>query len=132
MRVFLDTNVLASAFATRGLCADLYRSLLAEHEIATSEFVLEELQRVLTLKFKTPESLASELIVSLRDRALMVEPGALPEIEIRDPDDLNILAAALSCSAQVLITGDKDLLELPPIDRLSIRTPREFWEMLRR
>lgn len=131
MRVFPDTNVLVSAFATRGLCADLYRSLLAEHEITNSEFVLQELQRVLKLKFKIPNSLASELVIAVRERALVSTPSALPEIEIRDPDDLNVLAAALSCNAQVLITSDKDLLELPPLDGLSIATPRGFWEMLR-
>jgi len=29
VRVFLDTNVLVAAFATRGLCADLMRVVLA-------------------------------------------------------------------------------------------------------
>ena len=42
MRVFLDTNVLLSAFAARGLCADVFRTVLAEHELITSEFVLGE------------------------------------------------------------------------------------------
>lgn len=129
--MFLGTNVLTSAFATRGLCADLYRSLLAEHEIVTSEFVLDELQRALTLKFKLPTTLVSELIIAVRSQARMSAPETLPEIEICDPDDLNVIAAALFCNAQILITGDKDLLELPPINGLSIVTPRGFWEMLR-
>jgi putative PIN family toxin of toxin-antitoxin system len=93
--------------------------------------VLDELQRVLELKFKVPAALASDLTITVRDRALVAEPESLPQIEIRDSDDLNILAAALSCNAQVLVTGDKDLLELPPINGLSITTPRGFWEMLR-
>ena len=33
VRVFLDTNVLVAAFATRGLCADVVRTVLAEHEL---------------------------------------------------------------------------------------------------
>ena len=37
MKVFLDTNVLIIAFATRGLCADLMRLLLTEHELLTGE-----------------------------------------------------------------------------------------------
>lgn len=131
MRVFLDTNVLASAFATRGLCTDLYRCLLAEHEITTSEFVLQKLQRVLVLKFKMPGSLAAEITQSIRDRAILAEPASLPKIEIRDSDDLNILAAALSCNAGALVTGDKDLLDLPSVSSLRIVTPREFWELLR-
>ena len=42
MRVFLDTNVLASAFGTRGLCADVLRLIMAEHELITGEVVVEE------------------------------------------------------------------------------------------
>ena len=40
MRVFLDTNVLVSDLATRGLCADLYERLLTEHEIVIGEPVV--------------------------------------------------------------------------------------------
>jgi predicted nucleic acid-binding protein len=40
VRVFLDTNVLISAFATRGLCAELFRSVIAEHELVLGEVVL--------------------------------------------------------------------------------------------
>jgi predicted nucleic acid-binding protein len=48
VKVFLDTNVLVSAFASRGLCADLMRYLLAEHELLAGEAVLTELRRALT------------------------------------------------------------------------------------
>ena len=48
MRVFLDTNVLISAFAARGLCADLMRLLLAEHDVLTGEVNLTELRRVIS------------------------------------------------------------------------------------
>jgi len=37
VRVFLDTNVLASAFGTRGLCADVLHIILREHELITGE-----------------------------------------------------------------------------------------------
>jgi hypothetical protein len=33
VRVCLDTNVLVAAFATRGLCADVLRTVIAEHEL---------------------------------------------------------------------------------------------------
>ena len=42
MRVFLDTNVLVSALATRGLCAELYERLLTEHEVVIGEPVVAE------------------------------------------------------------------------------------------
>jgi len=56
MRVFLDTNVLVSAFATRGLCADLVRHLLVDHELLTGEVNLTELRRVLKTKLRVPKA----------------------------------------------------------------------------
>ena len=52
MRLFLDTNVLASAFGTRGLCLDLLRLVLDEHELLASIPLLDELERVLDEKFE--------------------------------------------------------------------------------
>ena len=34
MRVLLDTNVIVSAVTTRGLCADVFRAVLAAHELS--------------------------------------------------------------------------------------------------
>ena len=42
MKVVLDTNVLASAAATRGLCADVLREVLAEHELVICKQVIDE------------------------------------------------------------------------------------------
>lgn len=131
MRVFLDTNVLVSAFATRGLCTDLYRLVLAEHELASSEYVLDELHRVLTTKLKVPHAASTDIVSLVRNQSLISSPTGPTDIEIRDPDDVMVLAAALSCAAQTLVTGDRDLLELPPIENLEIVTPRGFWEGLR-
>ncbi|MCH8073972.1 MAG: hypothetical protein IIA09_18730 [Proteobacteria bacterium] len=47
MKVFLGTNILAGALATRGLCAELFEVFLQSHEWLISETVLRELERVL-------------------------------------------------------------------------------------
>jgi predicted nucleic acid-binding protein len=54
LRVFLDTNVLVSAFASRGICADLLRYVLVEHDLLVGEVVLVELERVLLGRIKVP------------------------------------------------------------------------------
>ena len=54
MRIFLDTNVLASAFGTCGLCADLFREVIRRHELAIFPVVLAELRDVLTEKLWVP------------------------------------------------------------------------------
>ena len=74
MKVFLDTNVLVSAFTARGFCADLLRYLLAEHEVLTGEVNLTELRRVLLERFDaTAEQLASVESL-LRDQTVIPKP----------------------------------------------------------
>jgi len=131
VRVFLNTNVLVSAFATRGLCADVFRTVLAEHELITSEFVLAELERVLTERFGVPEKHVHFIIALLR--RYHVEPISedLPDLIIRDPDDLNIMDAALASNADVVVTGDRDLHDVKDQAGITITDPRGFWNMLK-
>lgn len=131
MRVFLDTNVLASAAATRGLCADVLREVLSSHELLTSAQVLNELKQVLAAKFRVPKDLIDDLLWLLRKDTVLAQPGQLPDIELEDKDDLRILSAALSAAADVLVTGDKDLLAVSQVEHLVILSPRQFWEKLK-
>ena len=132
MRVFLDTNVIVSGFATRGLSADVVRHLMAEHELLTSEVVLEETQRVLTEKFGVPEKKAAEIERLLRRHHVGPVPDSEPPVSVRDPDDAEVLASAISAEAEILITGDSDLLDVADrVDGLRIMTPRTFWEEVR-
>jgi putative PIN family toxin of toxin-antitoxin system len=131
MRVFLDTNVLVSAFTTRGLSEDLFREVLASHDLIVSTVVLNELDRVLREKFKMPRALVWEILAFLRHDAVLSKVGALPEVKIHDRDDLPILSSALEGKADVFVTGDKELLDLQKVSRIEILSPRGFWEKLK-
>jgi putative PIN family toxin of toxin-antitoxin system len=131
MKVFLDTNVLASAAATRGLCADVLRAVLASHELLTSENVLDELRGVLKSKFGVEQRLIDDFIGLLHQYVVQCRGVRLPTVELQDKDDLPILGAAISAKAQVLVTGDKELLSLGRIEHMEIVSPRQFWERLK-
>jgi putative PIN family toxin of toxin-antitoxin system len=131
VRVFLDTNVLASAAATRGLCADVLREVLASHELLTSAQVVGELRRVLRTKFGLDRDLIDDFIWLMRQDTVLTRPGQLPNIEIQDQDDLPILSAAISAEADVFVTGDKEILDIGQIEKLQILSPRQFWEALK-
>lgn len=132
MRVFLDTNVLVSAFATRGLCADLLRHVLAEHDVILAEVVLEELVRVLRERIKLPRHAVREIEEFLRGYDVIPRPAAPHSIQVRDADDAWIVASAVSGRADVIVTGDDDLLSLGDRSPVRVQTPREFWSTVSR
>ena len=128
MKVFLDTNVLVSAMATRGLCADVLRETLTSHELVVSAPLFSELRRVLRQKLQIPGELIDDVIGILQQDAHFGTPSAISEVKIRDKDDLMILSSALNGKADLLVTGDKELLNLGRIQDMEIVSPRGFWK----
>jgi uncharacterized protein len=131
VRVFLDTNVLVSAAATRGLCADVLREVLASHELLTSAQVLSELRRVLRMKLGVAQDLIDDFISLIRQNTVLAQPGPPPPVQIGDRDDLPVLSAAIAGKAEVFVTGDKELLDLKEVKSLAILSPRQFWDRLK-
>jgi len=131
MKIFADTNVLVSAFTARGLCADLLEIILADHQLLTGEFILQELQRVLTKKLKVPERKVSEVLGFLRNHHVEPIPDEPSEVKVRDEDDRWVLESAIRAKADILVTGDKDLLAISDqVPQLRIITPRKFWKLV--
>ena len=54
----------------------------------------------------------------------MVEPAELNFKYPRDPDDIPVLATLIASGADLLVTGDRDLLVLR--EEYPIETPAEF------
>jgi putative PIN family toxin of toxin-antitoxin system len=130
VKVFPDTNVLVAAFATRGLCADLLRTVLAKHELVLGQIVLVELERVLREKLRVPEAVITAALELLREFPVAAASEPLPRVRCRDKDDLVVLSCALASGADVLVTGDRDLLVLAGETTLRIVDPRELWTLL--
>lgn len=131
MIVFFDTNVLVSAVATRGICADIVNATLAEHRLIVGVTVLDELRRVLLTKLKLPVAAANELDAFLRFHAAVVSRATAQGFHELDQNDRAVLAEAIAGGADVLVTGDRDLLRLAARAPIKILSPRGFWELLR-
>jgi predicted nucleic acid-binding protein len=104
------------------------RLTLAAHELAVSETVLAELARALADAVGLPQREVASVVAFVRQEATLA-PTASPGVSVRDPDDIPILGAALTCGADVLVTGDRDLLELAQPVPVRIVSPRGFWQL---
>jgi putative PIN family toxin of toxin-antitoxin system len=131
VRVCLDTNVLVAAMATRGLCADVFRTVLAEHELVIGDVILEELRRVLATKFKVPADRFQAMEAVFSPFPCIPKPAEPGPAVIRDQADRWVFATAVAGNAEVLVTGDQDLLVVAAKLPMRILAPRAFWELLR-
>jgi len=129
VKVVLDTNVLFAAVVAPGLCRELVRRHLQTHELCCSAPLLEEFAEKLRHKLGV-EPDAVPLFAAYRQRANLVEAAALPVPVCRDPEDDLVLATALAAKAQVIITGDQDLLVLERHQGVRILSLRQFLDLL--
>ncbi|MCC6197148.1 MAG: PIN domain-containing protein [Burkholderiales bacterium] len=131
MRVFLDTNVLVSAFASRGLCAELLELVLLDHDLIVGRNVLRELDKALREKLKLPAARAAEVVDFVSTEAIQVVDNAGPAPANVDAADALVLGEALAGDSESFVTGDLALLRVAYIGTLVIVSPRQFWDILR-
>jgi uncharacterized protein len=128
VRIALDSSVLIAAHISRaGVCAELLEDLLLHHEMVTSEFILGELGRELIEKFRFPKREADQVAAFLRRVAVVVVPADMPSDVCRDPEDLPILGTAVAGECALLISVDRDLLDMQRINEIPIIRPGEYW-----
>ncbi|MEX0733746.1 MAG: putative toxin-antitoxin system toxin component, PIN family [Steroidobacteraceae bacterium] len=131
MIVCFDTNVLVSAVATRGICADIVNAALAEHRLIVGATVLSELRQVLLTKLRLPVAAANEMDAFLRLHATVISKAPPLEFRELEQNDRAVLAEAIAGRADVLVTGDQDLLRIAARAPIKIVSPRGFWALLR-
>jgi len=130
VRVFPDANVLVSAFASRGLCADLVEVVLLEHDLVLGRNVVREVNKALREKLKMLAARAVEIVEFVCGEAVQTVDESEPGDARVDADDALVLGEAIAAQAGVFVTGDAALLKLGAIGKLEIVTPRRFWEIL--
>ena len=116
MRCFVDSNILFSAGLFPGSvpAAALIKAFMPPNEVIVSDYSLDEVRRAVARKFPHRiNDLETFLYRILFTAQLVVTPEheLEDEVNVRDVKDRPILRAARHANADVLITGDKDLLE---------------------
>ena len=119
VKAVVDTNVLVSGLLWHGNPCRILDAILDNRvELCLSEELLAELGDVLR-RPRLAEQLAKRGLDAawscdfIRERCLIFTAAAPIEVpELRDRNDLPVLAAARAAAADIIITGDKDLLTL--------------------
>ena len=130
MKVLFDTNVLISAFLTRGQTFDIIKDAFYKHEVYYTDYVLGEFEKTLAKKFFQLSNKSKDLAVFVLKKYLTQGVSASKtEAICRDPHDDQVLADAVANHIDVIVTGDKDLLDLKKHKRIRIISPNEYWNL---
>ena len=128
-RVVVDTNVLISRLlAPRSVPAKAFSHAIRYGQLLASDATLAELADVLSrAKFDRYLTLSErQQFMRLFARVVETPPITHRFNDCRDPKDNQLLDLALSGAAQVIITGDSDLLALHPFRQTFILTPTSY------
>ncbi len=131
MKLVLDSNIYIAAFATRGLCSDIFEYCIKNCEIVSCKEIKAEVKNKLIKKIKIPKKIVEEILHFISEKTISFIPQKVSIDACRDKNDLMVQGLALAVNAKYIVTGDKDLLVLNKIGKTKIITPREFWRELR-
>ncbi len=137
MRVVLDTNIVMSALLWRGIPYQLLQAIrqATSIQLYASAVLLEELADVLSRpslagRLAVIGRSAEEVLLDYISVVQIVEAPALAQPVCRDPDDDAVLALGIAAQAELIVSGDKDLLVLGQYARIPIVTARAAIEAL--
>ena len=138
MRVVLDANVFVSALISPG---GTTAQLLAEWEeerfaVLISEAIFQELDRVLHYpklqdRYELPEVRIRRFLQLLRTQCVLVEPTIHLLVIERDPTDDRYQECAVAGDADMIVSGDKHLMELATFKDVQILSPAGFLAFLK-
>lgn len=138
MRLVLDTNIVASGLLWNGTPAQLIEAAQADEiEVFTSRALLAELTRILR-RAKFAKAIAAsglsldDLVLGYAELAQFVHPAPIIPVVLRDPDDDRVLACALAAQADLIVSGDADLLNLKAYQGVPIVTAAEAMQVISR
>jgi putative PIN family toxin of toxin-antitoxin system len=128
MKAILDTNVLISTYVFPGGKPEaVYRlALEGRLEIGTSRTLLAEFGRILGQKFGWIPDRVEAAVAQMTRIAPVVEPSEVVEVVSADPADDRVLEAARAFDADVIVSGDRHLLDLGTWSEIEIISPAEF------
>lgn len=138
MRAVIDTNVLVSGLFWHGAPHALLEQVRAGTlTLASSPALLAELEDVIgRAKFDailaSTQTSRERTLAELRQLAEIIEPPRLPQSVCRDPDDDHALALALAARADLLVSGDEDLLALGNFQGIPIVDPAQALQRIGR
>ena len=132
MRIIVDTNVLMSGVFFGGVPGRILDAWAEGRlELVLSPDILQEYRRVgaeLAARYPERSGALAPALTLIAMNAVQVDAAPLPAPVSKDPDDDKFLAAANAADVPVIISGDRDLLDVSGWRNVVVLSPRQFAE----
>lgn len=130
IRATVDTSVFVSALNFGGLPNEVLNQCQADaFSLCLSQSIVDEIHRVLRDAFEWSDEDLDEALEPILSLAEIVEPTRVVTAS-RDPNDDHVLACAIEAEADVIVSGDNDLLTIGAFEGIRIMNPRQFLDLL--
>ena len=132
-RVTADTNVYISALNFGGVPERvLTLARTGVLELAISDAIFVEIERVLALKFHWASGPLKDALLEIAAYTTRIQPLEKLYVVTSDPSDNRILECALEANSEYIVTGDSHLLQISQHAGVRILRPSELLELFRR
>lgn len=130
MKVVFDTNIYISALVIPNSKAEeaIIKIIEGSDTLLLSKEIMGEILSVLSIKFHRDREAISHVAFYLSDLARMIKPTRKIRLFKDDPDN-RILECAVSGRADVIVTGDKEILKLGEYEGIKIISLKDYLEM---
>ncbi len=127
MRVVFDSNIFVSALVKPGGRAEEALLIIIDgrDQLVISKPILLETLRVLAEKFSRDREEIARVAVFLADLAELVTPTVRLKVLADEPDN-RVLECAVRGRADLLVTGDQEMLELGEYEGIRIISRRQY------
>jgi uncharacterized protein len=134
VKVVFDTNVWVSIFMKK-ILNDEFSKVKQEIIVYVSKEIILEISKVL-LYPKIAEILGKaniskkEVLRAIEVNSTIIKPNIKLNVIEDDSEDNKILECAVAAGVDIIVSGDKHLLQLDKFRKIKILTPREFFDYI--
>ncbi len=127
MRVMADANIIVSAILfPKSVTANVLKHLIDNYSLVLSKYTIYEVEDVFNEKFPHRVTEMKDFLQKIPYELFILKKTKTKKYpNIRDIDDLPVLANAIESKVDLLITGDKDFDDVQ-IKKPKIINPRKY------
>lgn len=126
MIVVLDSGIWISAFQFRGTPQAALDLVFSDHTVAICDQIVSEVRATLVRKFSWKDEEVLAILTEYISDGTHVEVTGTLQGVCRDPKDDMVFECAVEAHAEIILSGDKDLLSVKTYNEIQVLTARQF------